>query len=96
MLLPCMPAPSPNPTMKSVQPKPTCPPLLCSYPAPRPCTSSHTCAAGCGMQALQAVCPDLATASSLPLPEHYMRRFFLAALCVDLHHNAEALQHLQV
>jgi hypothetical protein len=32
----------------------------------------------------------------LALPDHFMRRFFLASLCVDMHHNAEALQHLQV
>ncbi|GAB4814903.1 hypothetical protein N2152v2_001949 [Parachlorella kessleri] len=45
--------------------------------------------------ALQALCPDLGTAGALALPEHFMRRFFQASLCVDLHHNAEALQHLQ-
>ena len=32
----------------------------------------------------------------LALPDHFMRRFFLASLSVDMHHNAEALQHLQV
>ena len=48
------------------------------------------------LQALQALCPDLGTAGALALPEHFMRRFFQASLSVDLHHNAEALQHLQV
>ncbi|EFN59736.1 hypothetical protein CHLNCDRAFT_133336 [Chlorella variabilis] len=45
--------------------------------------------------ALQSVCADLAAVGQLPLPDHFMRRFFLASLCVDMHHNAEALQHLQ-
>ncbi|KAL4446289.1 hypothetical protein ABPG77_003096 [Micractinium sp. CCAP 211/92] len=45
--------------------------------------------------ALQSVCTDMGSLAQLPLPEHFMRRFFLASLCVDMHHNAEALQHLQ-
>ena len=33
----------------------------------------------------------------LALPRaHFMCRFFLASASVDTHHNAEALQHLQV
>lgn len=48
------------------------------------------------LQALQSVCTDMGSLAQLPLPEHFMRRFFLASLCVDMHHNAEALQHLQV
>lgn len=65
---------------------------LCTTPAwpALPCTALIC------PQALQAVCPDLSAVHALALPEHYMRRFFLASLCVDLHHNAEALQHLQV
>ena len=51
------------------------------------------------LQALQSVCGDLgdaAVVAALPLPRHFMRAFFLASLCVDMHQNAEALQHLQV
>ena len=51
------------------------------------------------LQALQSVCVDLgdaAVVAALPLPRHFMRAFFLASLCVDMHQNAEALQHLQV
>jgi anaphase-promoting complex subunit 8 len=46
--------------------------------------------------ALQSVCGDMAAAAAAPLPDHFMRRFFLASLAVDTHHNADALQHLQV
>lgn len=35
-------------------------------------------------------------AEQLSLPDHFMRTFFLASASVDSHHNAEALQHLQV
>ncbi|KAI3429609.1 hypothetical protein D9Q98_005695 [Chlorella vulgaris] len=45
--------------------------------------------------ALQSVCGDLAAVAQLSLPDHFMARFFLSSLCVDMHHNAEALQHLQ-
>ena len=37
----------------------------------------------------------MAAVAQLALPDHFMRRFFLASVCVDMHHNAEALQHLQ-
>ena len=47
-------------------------------------------------QALQSVCGDLATVGQLSLPNHFTRTFFLASACVDMQHNAEALQHLQV
>jgi hypothetical protein len=33
--------------------------------------------------------------SSLALPSHWMRDFFLAGLCLELQHNAEALSRLQ-
>ncbi len=46
--------------------------------------------------ALQSVCGDVAAVAAAPLPDHFMRRFFLASLAVDTHHNADALQHLQV
>lgn len=46
--------------------------------------------------ALQSVCGDMAAAGQLALPDHFAARFFLAHACVDTHHNAEALQHLQV
>ncbi|PSC70628.1 anaphase-promoting complex subunit 8-like [Micractinium conductrix] len=45
--------------------------------------------------ALQSVCSDMGAVRQLALPDHFMRRFFLASLSVDMHHNAEALQHLQ-
>ncbi|KAL4855210.1 Anaphase-promoting complex subunit 8 [Chlorella vulgaris] len=45
--------------------------------------------------ALQSVCGDLAAVAQLSLPDHFVARFFLSSLCVDMHHNAEALQHLQ-
>ena len=41
------------------------------------------------------MCPDRGAAAALPLPSHFMSRFFTAALCVDTHANAEALSHLQ-
>jgi len=52
--------------------------------------------APCPVQALQAACGDVAVAGALSLPDHFMRTFFLASASVDSHHNAEALQHLQV
>lgn len=45
--------------------------------------------------ALQSVFSDMGDVGQLALPDHFMRRFFLASLCVDMHHNADALQHLQ-
>jgi anaphase-promoting complex subunit 8 len=45
--------------------------------------------------ALQYACGDVSVAGQLSLPDHFMRTFFLASACVDSHHNAEALQHLQ-
>lgn len=47
-------------------------------------------------QALQAACGDVSAAGPLSLPDHFMRAFFMASASVDSHHNAEALQHLQV
>lgn len=38
----------------------------------------------------------MSVAEQLSLPDHFMRTFFLASASVDSHHNAEALQHLQV
>lgn len=59
-------------------------------------TSRCPAASPCALQALQSVCGDLGAAAQLALPDHFMRRFFRASLCVESHHNAEALQHLQV
>ncbi|GBF90303.1 anaphase-promoting complex subunit 8 [Raphidocelis subcapitata] len=47
-------------------------------------------------QALLALCPDLDTLGALPLPAHWARDAFLAAACLELQHNAEALSRLQV
>ena len=47
-------------------------------------------------QALQSACSDTAAAAALPLPDHFMRLFFAASLCLDLQLSGEALQHLQV
>ena len=46
-------------------------------------------------QALQGLSPpDVQT--GMALPQHWMRDFFLASLCLDLQHNEEALGRLQV
>ncbi|KAI8473690.1 MAG: hypothetical protein J3K34DRAFT_518801 [Monoraphidium minutum] len=47
-------------------------------------------------QALQGLCSDLGAVSALPLPAHWVRDAFLAAACLELQHNAEALSRLQV
>ncbi|WIA34840.1 hypothetical protein OEZ86_013138 [Tetradesmus obliquus] len=47
-------------------------------------------------QALTGLCEDLEDVSRLALPGHWARHFFLAALCLELQHNAEALSRLQV
>lgn len=47
-------------------------------------------------QALVGLCGDVDEVSRLALPPHWCRHFFLAALCLELQHNAEALSRLQV
>lgn len=47
-------------------------------------------------QALVGLCDDLEVVSGLDLPSHWSRNYFLAALCLELQHNAEALSRLQV
>ncbi|KAF8061421.1 APC8 [Scenedesmus sp. PABB004] len=47
-------------------------------------------------QALVGLCDDLDAVSGLALPGHWARHFFLASLCLELQHNAEALSRLQV
>ena len=46
-------------------------------------------------QALQTLCSDADMVATLATPQHWMRDFFLASLCLDLSHNAEALSRLQ-
>lgn len=41
------------------------------------------------------VCPDVDSVSSLTLPEHWARDFFMAALCLELQLNAESLERLE-
>jgi hypothetical protein len=48
------------------------------------------------LQALTGLCEDLEDVAGLALPAHWARHFFLAALCLELQHNAEALSRLQV
>jgi hypothetical protein len=48
------------------------------------------------LQALTGLCEDLEAVAALALPPHWARHFFLAALCLELQHNAEALSRLQV
>lgn len=47
-------------------------------------------------KALEALCPDAATATALCLPRHWMRDLFLASLSLSLHDHAHALQRLEV
>jgi hypothetical protein len=48
------------------------------------------------LQALTGLCEDLEAVAALALPPHWARHFFLASLCLELQHNAEALSRLQV
>jgi hypothetical protein len=47
------------------------------------------------LQALQALCDEPEAISGLALPAHWARDFWLAAVCLELQHNAEALSRLQ-
>lgn len=47
-------------------------------------------------KSLQTACPDLESASSLSLPDHFMTQFFKASLFVDLQRSSDALTALSV
>jgi hypothetical protein len=48
------------------------------------------------VQALQGLVEDIDQLSSLALPSHWARDFFLAHVAVEQHQGAEALSRLQV
>ena len=47
-------------------------------------------------QALATLCGEKDGIRDLTLPQHWMRDFFLAHLCLEMQHNAEGLSRLQV
>lgn len=53
-------------------------------------------ATGHAAQALATLCGEKDGIRDLTLPQHWMRDFFLAHLCLEMQHNAEGLSRLQV
>ena len=48
------------------------------------------------MQALQELVADRDSLAELPMPQHWMRNFFMATLCLEKQLNEEALARLEV
>ncbi len=67
----------------------------------QPCQRCTLCCCCClqldaASQALATLCGEKDGIRDLTLPQHWMRDFFLAHLCLEMQHNAEGLSRLQV